>query len=221
MNVQITHPEIGLPQLTAHLRRAGLSVSQHDLNMTFMYRYLADPEVIARFLHDIAAATGKQTSGMFPDAQIESIGRAMLESCSLSELEAFEKGIDLGLVEMSLETCSRAGIGTFVFVLSHPRQPPESYEQTLQWIENRFETVTQIIAFRFCLARFSRAYSKRGELGLRLKRGASRNLDVFAVPYSAEQEMPLERFMELTARCEQRLRSRQGSAMPVARGSWP
>ena len=45
--------------------------------------------------------------------------------------------------------------------------------------------------------------------------------EAFAVPYSAEQEMPLERFMELTARCEQRLRSRQGSAMPVARGSWP
>jgi len=143
-----------------------------------------------------------------------------LESCSLSEMEACAKGIDLGLVERSLETCSRAGIGNFVFVLSHPTQPPGSYEQTLQWIADRFDTVTQVIAFRFCLARFSRAYTKRREMGLRLKRGASRSLDVFAVPYSAAQEMPLERFMELTARCEQTLLPRQKSVTPVARGYW-
>jgi radical SAM superfamily enzyme YgiQ (UPF0313 family) len=143
-----------------------------------------------------------------------------LETSAPDELMAWEKGIDLGLVERCLTASSRAGIGNFVFVLCHPGQSEGTYERTLRWIQDRFESVAQIIAFRFQLARFSRAYEKRRDLGLRLRRGASRNLDVFALPFTAEGEMPLETFIETTARCERELSRLHRAMAPMARGHW-
>jgi anaerobic magnesium-protoporphyrin IX monomethyl ester cyclase len=43
LNVLVTHPELGIPQLTAWLRREGIGVTAIDLNAEIVGRYLRDP----------------------------------------------------------------------------------------------------------------------------------------------------------------------------------
>ncbi|MBM4397725.1 MAG: hypothetical protein FJ087_18805 [Deltaproteobacteria bacterium] len=52
----MTHPELGVPQLTAWMRRAGWDVRQLDLNATCVFRHLADPDVRDRLRSELSEA---------------------------------------------------------------------------------------------------------------------------------------------------------------------
>ncbi|OGR59052.1 MAG: hypothetical protein A2X36_16780 [Elusimicrobia bacterium GWA2_69_24] len=118
-----------------------------------------------------------------------------LETVTKGELDAFSKGIELEPADAQLRSCWRSGIAPFVFLLCHPLQPRESFHDTLRWVSERAETIYKVILFRFCLARFTRAFLRRAELGLRLPAGAEGWLDPFNVPYRAPGELAIDDFI--------------------------
>jgi len=141
-----------------------------------------------------------------------------LETSSAKELGAFSKGIDMRTAQSCLKGCAKAGITAFAFVLCHPFQRLDSFRGTLAWAAERADFLSQVILFRFCLARFSRAYSRAAELGMELLPASSRCLDVFDVPFKVEGELPVEAFIREGERFEEQCRGKDG--LPRPRISW-
>ncbi len=116
--VQVTHPELGMPQLTANLQREGYSVEQHDLNIEFQYRYMRRLDVVERLLAEIAPHVDPATSETFPWYEV--LGRAMLESCVASSRPPIE-----GNIASWVNRCS-ATHNILIDVLDRPFDAPAS-----------------------------------------------------------------------------------------------
>jgi len=123
-----------------------------------------------------------------------------LETVSAAELDSFSKGIDLDTADACLTACSENRIASFVFVLCHPFQSRASLRKTLRWTAERAGAIYKVILFRFCLARFSRAFRRLEALGLSLLPGAERWLDVFCVPHRRKGELRVASFLAEAAR---------------------
>ena len=62
----LCHTDIGIPQLTAYLRREGYTVAQVDLNAALLYRRLSDPEQLLALAAELSPAGRRRLLGMLP-----------------------------------------------------------------------------------------------------------------------------------------------------------
>lgn len=123
-----------------------------------------------------------------------------LETADDEALGRINKGITLGLVERNLRNLTGAGIRTKVFVLNYVGQRPEEYERTLEFLANHADVISEVAISRFSLSRGTLPFSSPGELGIRVEPEAGRDLDVFCVPFSAEERTREAEVVEITRR---------------------
>ena len=128
-----------------------------------------------------------------------------LEVADDAELRRIRKGLRLETALRTLRNLQRAGVGVMVFVVDYPGLPPETLEQTLEWLADHRELVPAVSISRFHLACGTRAWRAPESLGLRPAAGGERDLNVFDQPYESPGALDERRFAAIVRRYADRL----------------
>lgn len=121
-----------------------------------------------------------------------------LETASDPALARINKGIRMKTVVRGLRNLHAAGVAAMVFVAYYPGQSRKTYETTLRFLRDQQDLIPEISLSRFHLARGTRAWAQPESLGITHPGDGARYLDVFDLPYTAENELSDEAFFELT-----------------------
>ncbi len=117
-----------------------------------------------------------------------------LESSSPAQLARINKNISLSAAESDLKNLSEAGIKVSLFLIDMPGQSEEELIATFQWCLRRSPHINNLIAQKFELGLTTEAFANPKILGVVPKPGWDEWLNVFGVPYSAQNELSRGRF---------------------------
>ncbi|MBW2263489.1 MAG: radical SAM protein [Deltaproteobacteria bacterium] len=123
-----------------------------------------------------------------------------LETADDAALKRINKGINLATVVRNLKNLSAAGIRTKVFVLNYVGQPADEYERTLRFLREHEDVVSEVAISRFSLSRGTLPFRDPAGLGLAVDPSALHHLDVFSLPFTAEETSGEEEIVEITRR---------------------
>lgn len=138
-----------------------------------------------------------------------------LESVVEDDLARINKGITRRDVDDLLEASESSGIRVNMFVINFPGQKREDFVETLEFCCENHERVHNFPVQRFTLSRGSGTFSNPETLGITIDKAARDDLDVFEVPYSAADELPMQEFMRLGTHYSVRFRSLGKGSSPT------
>ncbi len=153
-------------------------------------------------LHATVRSTGKWSIDVTRMAAMGGLSKVYLglESASKEKLLMLRKGITLENLERDLESFSRAGVMTGVFVLDFPTQTEEEFRQTLQWILDRHSIIDFFIAFKFRLGRNSMVFHHPEIMGITsIDPNADMDLNVYDHKYTTVHELSFRQFFDIRA----------------------
>jgi hypothetical protein len=123
-----------------------------------------------------------------------------LETASDAGLKRMRKGITMKLVVRCLRNLAAAGVGTRVIVLHYPGQRVKEFEDTLRFLADHGDMISEVAVSRFYLAMGTLPHAAPGRLPVRPLRRDTVDLDVFNLPYRAGRELSLDEMIEITNR---------------------
>lgn len=131
-----------------------------------------------------------------------------LECIRAEDLSILRKGIREDTVRRILDESGEAGLGVAVSVMSFPGQSQGGFRETLEFLLDWAPILKSVTPIRFALPRHAPIYRQPQRMGMTLPPDGM-DLDVFQLPYHAQQEITQEEFSRIVADFQKKLAARK------------
>lgn len=133
-----------------------------------------------------------------------------LETVSQAGLVRIRKGITPADVEHAARCCAEAGIRVHLFLLDFPTNSLADLRATMEFVLGISDCVEDFTVQRFQLSMLSRLYDMPDLLGISPLSRQGDTLDVFDLPYTAQDQTSKEEFLAVASEYRRRFNLKKG-----------